>query len=128
LSNTTGENNYAIGDSVLAGNTTGSNNTYIGYQTVGSANNNTNEMVIGYTAVGLGSNTTVIGNSSTTRTKVFGTVETTGYTVATLPTAGTAGRRAFVTDAVLPTFLGTLTGGGSVTCPVFDNGTAWVSA
>ena len=52
----------------------------------------------------------------------------TGYTVATLPAAGTAGRRTYVTDALAPTFLGALTGGGAVVCPVFDNGTAWVSA
>lgn len=51
----------------------------------------------------------------------------TAYTVATLPAAGTAGRRAYVTDATAPTFLGALTGGGSVVCPVFDNGTAWVA-
>lgn len=50
------------------------------------------------------------------------------FTVATLPAAGTQGRRAWVTDATTPTFLGTLTGGGAVVCPVFDNGTAWVSA
>ena len=52
----------------------------------------------------------------------------TGYTVATLPAAGTAGRYTYVTDATLPTYLGALIGGGSVVCPVFDNGTAWVSA
>jgi hypothetical protein len=52
----------------------------------------------------------------------------TGYTVATLPAAGTAGRRTYVTDALAPTFLGALTGGGAVVSPVFDNGTAWVSA
>ena len=52
----------------------------------------------------------------------------TGYTVATLPAAGTAGRRTYVTDATAPTFLGALIGGGAVVCPVFDNGTAWVSA
>lgn len=52
----------------------------------------------------------------------------TGYTVATLPAAGTAGRRTYVTDALAPTFLGGLTGGGAVVSPVFDNGTAWVSA
>jgi len=52
----------------------------------------------------------------------------TGYTVATLPAAGTAGRRTYVTDATAPTFLGALVGGGSTVCPVFDNGTAWVSA
>lgn len=60
---------------------------------------------------------------------VLADIVTTGkaYTVATLPTAGTMGRRAFVTDASSPTFLGTLTGGGSMVCPVFDNGTAWVA-
>jgi hypothetical protein len=49
-----------------------------------------------------------------------------GYTVATLPT-GAVGQRAYVTDATSPTYLGTLTGGGAVTCPVFHNGTEWVS-
>jgi len=49
------------------------------------------------------------------------------YTVATLPAAGTQGRRAWVTDATAPTFLGALIGGGAVVCPVFDNGTAWVA-
>lgn len=50
-----------------------------------------------------------------------------GYTVATLPT-GSQGDKAYVTDALAPTFLGTLTGGGTVVTPVFHNGTAWVSA
>lgn len=49
------------------------------------------------------------------------------YTVATLPTAGTQGRKAWVTDATAPIFLGALTGGGAVVTPVFDNGTAWVA-
>jgi len=49
------------------------------------------------------------------------------FTVSTLPAAGTQGRRAWVTDALAPTFLGTLTGGGAVITPVFDNGTAWVA-
>ena len=49
------------------------------------------------------------------------------FTVATLPTAGTQGRRTWVTDATAPTFLGTLTGGGAVVTPVFDNGSAWVA-
>lgn len=50
----------------------------------------------------------------------------TGFTVATLPT-GVVGQRAFVTDATAPTFLGALTGGGSVVTPVFKNATIWVS-
>lgn len=49
-----------------------------------------------------------------------------GYTVATLPT-GVTGMHAYVTDATAPTYLGALTGGGAVVCPVFYNGSAWVS-
>lgn len=48
------------------------------------------------------------------------------YTVGTLP-YGNAGWRAFVTDATAPTFLGALTGGGTVKTPVFHNGSAWVA-
>jgi hypothetical protein len=48
------------------------------------------------------------------------------YTVATLPTPGTQGRRSWVTNALAPTFLAAPVGGGAVVCPVFDNGTAWV--
>lgn len=50
-----------------------------------------------------------------------------GYTVATLPAAGTAGRIAYVTDALAPAFLTTVVGGGAVVSPVFDDGTNWVS-
>jgi hypothetical protein len=49
-----------------------------------------------------------------------------GYTVATLP-AGTIGDVAYVTDALAPTYLAVAVGGGAVTCPVFYNGSAWVS-
>ena len=58
---------------------------------------------------------------------VTGTVRTQGYTVATLPAAGTVGRKAYVTDALAPTFLTVIVGGGAIKCPVFDNGTAWVA-
>jgi hypothetical protein len=54
------------------------------------------------------------------------TISTGGYTVATLP-AGTVGQRAYVTDALAPTFLGVLTGGGAVVTPVFRNATVWVA-
>lgn len=55
-----------------------------------------------------------------------GVVRLKNYTVSTLPT-GIQGDTAYVTDATAPKYLGTLTGGGSVVCPVFYNGTAWVS-
>jgi len=48
------------------------------------------------------------------------------YTVATLP-VGTQGHIAYVTDALAPTFLALIVGGGSVVTPVFYNGTNWVS-
>lgn len=48
------------------------------------------------------------------------------YTVSTLP-VGTQGDTAYVTDATAPTYLGALIGGGAIKCPVFYNGTIWVS-
>jgi len=48
------------------------------------------------------------------------------YTVATLPTVGTQGRRAWVTNALAPAFGAAVVGGGAVVIPVFDNGTAWI--
>ena len=48
------------------------------------------------------------------------------YTVSSLPTAGTAGRKAFVSNALLPTFGSAVAGGGAVTVPVYDNGTSWI--
>lgn len=99
--NTTGSNNTGFGDSALRSNISGGNSVgigfdagrfistgsglsninqsiFIGNSTKSLANSETNTIVIGYNAVGLGSNTTVIGNSSTTATKLFGTLEATG--------------------------------------------------
>lgn len=50
------------------------------------------------------------------------------FTVATLPTGVPAGTRAAVTDALTPTYRGTLTGGSTAFAPVIYNGTAWISA
>jgi hypothetical protein len=59
-------------------------------------------------------------------TYTINTTPDTIYTVSTLPT-GQLNDMAIVSDAVSPTYLGTLTGGGSVTCPVWHNGSTWVS-
>lgn len=50
-------------------------------------------------------------------------------TVSALPTCNAANSaiRRTVSDATAPTYLGTLTGGGSVMTPVICNGTNWVS-
>lgn len=47
------------------------------------------------------------------------------YTVSTLP-SGTRGDIAYVTDALTPSFLVLVVGGGSTVTPVFYNGTQWV--
>ena len=55
-----------------------------------------------------------------------GTGSGVAYTVATLPAAGTQGRRAWVTNALAPAFGAAPVGGGAVVIPVFDNGAAWI--
>lgn len=51
---------------------------------------------------------------------------TPAFTVGTLPAAGTAGRRTYVTDALAPAYGAAVAAGGAVVTPVFDNGAAWV--
>ena len=86
--NTTGNSNSAIGAFALANNlvgngniaigvsaslsTTGNSNIVIGFSADTQAAANNNSIVIGSGSVGLGSNTTVIGNSSTTATAIYG--------------------------------------------------------
>jgi len=116
--------------SVVAGtsNTAGTNLTITGSQSTGSG---VGGSIIFQTAVANSGGGATVQNTLA-NAMVIDSVKTvrlgTGYTVATLPAAGTAGRRTYVTDATAPTFLGALIGGGAVVCPVFDNGTAWVSA
>lgn len=116
--------------SVVTGtsNTAGANLTITGSQSTGSGAGGS--IIFQTAAANSGGGATI--QNTLANAMVIDSVKTvrlgTGYTVATLPAAGTAGRRTYVTDATLPTFLGTLTGGGAVVCPVFDNGTAWVSA
>lgn len=96
--NITGTENTAIGYTSLYSNTIGSRNVaigvssgryqadgsalltdpedsiYIGYGARGCSNADSNSIVIGYKAIGIGANTTVIGNSSTATTVIFGSV------------------------------------------------------
>jgi hypothetical protein len=55
------------------------------------------------------------------------TIKTAGYTVATLPT-GVTGARAYVTNALAPSYGAAVVGGGAVTIPVFYDGSAWIAA
>jgi hypothetical protein len=82
LANTTGANNIAFGrnsgryaGSGTTAMTSVNNSIYLGFQTRGlNATGSTNEVVIGYDVVGLGSNTTVLGNSSTTFGRWYGSL------------------------------------------------------
>jgi hypothetical protein len=72
----------------------------------------------------------LVGLTSATgvaKLQVSGPIQTTGYTVATLP-AGTVGMRTYVTDALAPSFGVTVSGGGAVTIPVFYDGANWIVA
>lgn len=78
-SNITGGSNIAIGSSsgrYQADGTTPltdpENSIYIGANSKGFSNSDQNSIVIGNGAVGAGANTTVIGNSSTTTTRLYG--------------------------------------------------------
>jgi len=55
-----------------------------------------------------------------------GKIRLKNYTVSTLP-AGTQGDTAYVTDALTPTYLTPVVGGGAIVTPVFFNGTTWVA-
>ena len=69
-------------------------------------------------------NATPIGNLIPS-SGVFTATKTNAYTVATLP-APSLGLRALVTDALAPTALAVVAGGGAVSVPVFYNGASWI--
>lgn len=89
--NTSGNNNTTVGASAgrYRGSgtntlTSTSNSVFVGYQARANDNNQTNQVVIGgIDAIGEGSNTTVIGNTTTTSTKLFGKTTSQTNTSAT---------------------------------------------
>lgn len=136
FSQTTGGNNVAVGQDALFSVTTGTNNAGFGYLSGKQLTTQSGTVILGsYQGSGAGSNTVylsdgggnIVAQGTSTSFDIPSVTRVShGFTVATLPAAGTQGRRAYVTDATSCTFMGALTGGGSVVCPVFDNGTAWV--
>jgi hypothetical protein len=89
--------------------------------------NSSGGVSIGTTTDAGATNLLVAGTTTSTGKFIAGAaVKLKGYTVATLPT-GTVGDTAYVTDALAPTFLATLVGGGAITTTCFYNGTNWVA-
>jgi len=114
--NTTGSNNTAFGYATMQNNTTGSSNVaigtnagryiangstdatiisnsiFIGSQAYPLADSQSNQIVIGSGTIGLGTNTTIIGNSSTVTTALYGDLllgTTTPSTATILTVSGT---------------------------------------
>lgn len=129
-------------------NTSNTNEIIIGYEAIGEGSNS---VTLGNTAITLtrlrgsvlaGSSVTTdsatITNLSGTGIRVttsdasgnqgaLGLVPLRGYTVATLPAGQQQGMTAFVTDALAPSYMVGVVGGGAVATVVFYNGTSWIS-
>lgn len=113
-----GNATFASGSGVIL---MGSGNVTVDTPAAGTSNYINIENVITVTG------TDIVTSSNITITGL--TKLSSGYTIGgTLPAAGTAGRRAYVTNQLTTCAVtgAALTGGGSVVCPVFDNGSAWV--
>jgi hypothetical protein len=116
-----GFSNVTIGTGLSFSTGSLSNSLPMVYPGAGIPNSTGSAWASSYSVTGTGTNV-VLDNKPTIKEPIIGT----GYTVATLP-AGTLGMQTYVTDALAPTFLGVLVGGGAIKTPVFYNGTAWVA-
>jgi hypothetical protein len=118
--NSGGFSNVTIGTGLSFTGGSLSNTLPIIYPSAGIPNSTGSSWGSSYSVIGTGN--VVLDNKPTIKEPIVGS----GYTVATLPT-GTIGMRTYVTDALAPTFLGLLVGGGAIKAPAFYNGTAWVA-
>lgn len=77
------------------------------------------------TVAGTTASTGAVTSSASIRASTY--LKSGSTTVASLPVAATAGAgaRHFVTDALGPTFLTAVVGGGAIATPVFSDGTIW---
>lgn len=144
---TTGNNNVLVGSSITSASynqiTSGSGNISIGYDVAVQSDTANNQLCIGNMIYGTGLSGTGVSVSGSGLIGIgvkapsvmldvagagkFGApVRWKNYTVAALP-AGTQGDNAYVTDALAPSYLATVVGGGSVVVPVFYNGSNWVA-
>ncbi len=92
-----------------------SNSIYIGSGALGHASNETNAIVIGSNVEGEGSYTTVIGNSSTQKTHLYGTVEATGFTINGSPLATAASLSSSLTASLTTSLSASFIPQGNIT-------------
>lgn len=116
-----GDFNTALGYAAGYNVTSGSNNTLLGcWQGPSAAMSNVIALSDGAGTVYLDYAYT---NAATWTTPKA--IMVTPVAVASLPTAGIAGRRHFVTDATATTFASVVAGTGANKVPVYDDGTNW---
>jgi hypothetical protein len=122
-----GSYNTALGKSCGFSITSGSYNTIIGAYDGSAApifSSGNNYVVL---SDGIG-NVPVFWEGLTGNQICNGPVVTQGYTVSGLALiTPITGMRVHVTDALAPTFLGILAGGGAINCPAFYDGANWVA-
>lgn len=122
---------YNVGVGVQAGTTqaTGTRNVYVGDFSAGTAAGS-DQVALGYNAVCTANLQFMFGEAAKSYQYVFnGYSQGKVYTVAGLPAATTAGRRAFVSDSTVAAsgnFGATVAGGGANNVPVFSDGTNWL--
>lgn len=135
-SNTTGATNAFFGNNAGFSIISGSNNVFLGYNADSGFNTASNQIAIGANANGLGANTTVLGNSSTSYSAIFGNLllgTTTNETTALLnmvstskgflkPRMTTTQRDAITSPATGLEIFNTTTG-----VPNYYNGSAWTA-
>ena len=117
ISITTGANNTIIGARLSASQlVTGNGNIIVGYN-VDTPSDTTSYLNIGGAITG----------QMNTGPLVFAVaIQLPVVAVASLPAAGTAGRKMFVNNANSTSFGTAVAGGGTNTVPVYDNGTSWM--
>ena len=127
--------NVGVGENTGYANTGGTNNIWLGYF-AGRYATASNEFYVNNqdrtTTAGdktLSLMYGVMGATAAAQSLTINAVIKPLYTtVSGLPSAATvgAGFKAMVSDALTPAFLSAVTGGGTVVCPVFSNGTTWI--
>lgn len=88
---------------------TNSNSIFIGYDSRSNTTSASNEIVIGYEGRGNGSNTTTIGNTSTTRTHILGTLVASKGAPVTRTTSTYDMTNTPAVNYVIANFAGTMT-------------------
>ena len=130
---TASSNSTIIGDGAGINLTGATSCTFVGKNTAGSAETSNNQIVIGYGAVGDANNSTVIGNGSTTQTRLAGNTLKLGSATAStsiVRTSTTSSHTITLPDATgtLPVYNGAAESGRFLRAAVTSGTATWETA